>query len=158
MTRGNGFVLAILALAVGCASPQKAYDTSITKAQVGKKYSELINPSGFKVRPTFGPELASDGLAGGSKLYVHVQEYESASESTLGIWGKTEYSYRITGFKVKDDVIEDWAYGLYTPNEKAKVLFGIEYGYDHPAMLEKLKKDYPTLVKTSAGGEVTGWK
>lgn len=76
----------------------------------------------------------------------------------MGLWGKTEYSYRITAFRVKQDLIEDWAYGLFTPTERAKVFLGFEYGYDHPAMIDRLKRDYPMLIKTSAGADVTAWK
>jgi hypothetical protein len=158
MRCSHSLILSLLIFVVGCSSAQKAYDTSIAKAQMGKKYSELINPSGFKVRPDFGPPLATHALGDGSTVQVHVQEYESGSETTLGIWGKTEYSYRMTGFKVKDDLIEDWAYGLFTPTEKAKVFLGFEYGYDHPAMIERLKNDYPTLIRTSSGGTLGAWK
>lgn len=67
-------VLSLVALAASCSSAQKAVDTSLAKKQVGQKYSELINPSGFKVRPDFGPPLATDALAGGATLHVHVVE------------------------------------------------------------------------------------
>jgi hypothetical protein len=62
------------------------------------------------------------------------------------------------GFKVKDDLVQDWAYGLYTPKEKASVLFGFKYGYDHPAMLERIKKDYANLIKTSSEENIAIWK
>jgi hypothetical protein len=161
MTYGtrSGIVAAFaLALAVGCAGPQKAIDQHFAKEAVGQKYSDLTSTSGLKVRVDFGKVVASETLSDSSTLYVHVKEYESASSSTLGIWGDREYSYRITGFKVKDDVVQDWAYGLFTPNNKASTLFGIEYGYDHDAAMAGVKKDYPNLVKTSSEQSLAVWR
>jgi hypothetical protein len=156
---GRGIVSAFaLALIVGCAGPQKAIDQHFAKQAVGQKYSDLTSRSGLKVRVDYGKVLASETLGDGSTLYVHVTEYESASSSTLGIWGDREYSYRITGFKVKDDGVQDWAYGLFTPQNKASTLFGIEYGYDHDAAMAGIKKDYPNLIKTSSEQPLAAWR
>jgi len=151
-------VLVFLSLCLGCAGPQKAVDKKIITGTVGQKYSELMSRSGVKIRADFGPLLASESLKDGSTLHVHVQEYESGRSTTLGIWGDVEYSYRLFGFKVKDDLVQDWAYALFTPQEKASLLFGIEYGYDHDAMLARLKKDDGTLLKTSSDQPVATWK
>jgi hypothetical protein len=146
----------ILGFGSGCAGPQKAVDKKIVQGTVGKKYSDLMSGSG--VRVDFGPLLASDVLKDGATLHVHLQEYESARSTTLGIWGDVEYSYRLFGFKVKDDLVQDWAYALFTPQDRASVLFGFEYGYDHDAMVARLKKDYPTVIKTSSEQTVATWK
>jgi hypothetical protein len=158
--RLSGALIPLFALIMtnGCAGPQKAADTQLIKGTVGKQYSDLMSRSGLKVRVDYGSMLASETLADGSTFYLHVQEYESASSSTMGIWGEAEYSYRLFGFKVKDDLVQDWAYGLFTPKEKASVLFGFKYGYDHPAMLERIKKDYANLIKTSSEESIAIWK
>lgn len=145
-------------LFLGCAGPQKAIDQHMAKGAVGQKYSDLTSTSGLKVRVDFGKSVASEPLSDGATLYVHVKEYESASESTMGIWGSREYSYKVTGFKVKDDVVQDWAYGLFTPPNKASLLFGFEYGYDHDAAVSGIKKDYPNIMKTSTEEPIAVWK
>ena len=145
-------------LAMGCAGPQKALDQHFAKGAVGQKYSELISTSGLKVRVDFGKAEASEPLSEGATLYVHVKEYESESSTWLGIWGSREYSYKVTGFKVKDDVVQNWAYGLFTPQNKASLLFGFEYGYDHDAAVASIKKDYPSILKTSTEETIAAWK
>ena len=144
--------------AFGCAGTQKALDKHFAKEAVGQKYSELTSTSGFKVRVDFGKAMVSEPLGDDATLYLHVKEYESESSTTMGIWGSRTYSYRITGFKVKDDLVQDWAYGLYTPQEKASLIFGFEYGYDHDAAMAGIKKDYPNLIKTSTDEPVAVWK
>ncbi len=161
MTHGTrvGIVAAFtLALTVGCAGPQKAMDQHFAKEAVGQKYSDLTSRSGLKVRVDYGKVLATEKLDDASTLYVHAREYESASSSTLGLWGSREYSYSITAFKVKDDVVQDWAYGLFTPQKQASTIFGIEYGYDHDAAMAGIKKDYPGLIKTSSEQTLAAWK
>jgi hypothetical protein len=106
----------------------------------------------------FGKAVASEPLSQGSALYVHVNEYESESSTWLGIWGSREYSYRVTGFKVKDDVVQDWAYGLYKPQNKASLLFGFEYGYDHAAAVAGIQNGYPNILKTSTEQPIAVWK
>lgn len=135
-------------LGLGCAGPQKAIDKHFAKAAVGQKYSELTR---------FGKAAVSQPLPAGATLYVHIEEYESANSTTLGIWGSREYSYKVTGFKVKDDVVADWAYGLFTPPKEASVLFGFEYGYDHNAAIAGIKNDYPNIMKTSTEEPVAVW-
>jgi hypothetical protein len=144
--------------ATGCAGPQKALDQHFAKEAVGQKYSDLISTSGLKVRVDFGKVVASEPLSEGATLYVHVKEFESESSTWLGIWGSREYSYKVTGFKVKDDVVQNWAYGLFTPQNKASLLFGFEYGYDHDAAVAGIKKDYPNILKTSTEESITTWK
>lgn len=148
----------LLAFALGCAGPQKAVDKKIVQGTVGQRYSELMSRSGVKIRADFGPSLASESLKDGSTLHVHVQQYESGRSTTLGIWGDVEYSYRLFGFKVKDDLVQDWAYALFTPEQRASVLFGFEYGYDHDAVLARLKSDYGNVIKTSSDQPVAIWK
>lgn len=144
--------------ALGCAGPQKAMDMHFAKGAVGQKYSDLISRSGVKLRVDFGNAVASEPLSGGAVLYVHVLEFESSSSTTLGIWGSREYSYKVTGFRVKDDVVQDWAYGLFTPQEKASLLFGFEYGYDHNAAFASVSQSYPAIMKTSSEGNIASWK
>jgi hypothetical protein len=144
--------------ASGCAGPQKAVDQHFAKGAVGQKYSDLISTSGLKVRVDFGKAAASEPLGEGATLYVHVKEFESSSSTWLGIWGSREYSYKVTGFKVKDDVVQDWAYGLFSPQNKASLLFGFEYGYDHDAAVAGIKKDYPNIMKTSTEETIAAWK
>jgi hypothetical protein len=55
-------------------------------------------------------------------------------------------------------VVEDWAYGLFTPPKKASVLFGFEYGYDHDAAFESIKKTYPDIMKTSSETSTAVWR
>ena len=158
LSRSASISVVLFFLGLGCAGPQKAIDKHFAKNAVGQKYSDLISRSGFKVRVDYGKVLASEPLGDGSTLYVHVQEYESASSTTLGMFGSREYSYRLTGFKVKNDVVEDWAYGLFTPPKKASVLFGFEYGYDHDAAFESIKKTYPDIMKTSSETSTAVWR
>jgi hypothetical protein len=161
MTHGtrSGIVAAFaLALTAGCAGPQKAMDQHFAKQAVGQPYSDLTSRSGLKVRVDYGKVLASETLGDDSTLYVHVREYESASSSWAGLWGSREYSYSITAFKVKDDVVQDWGYGLFTAPNQASTLFGFEYGYDHDAAMAGIKRDYPTLVKTSSEQPLAAWR
>lgn len=161
LARVSRFLIPVFALTlwVGCAGVQKSIDTALIKGTVGKKYSETLNPKGFKIRTDYGKELATETLSDGSTFHLHVHEYESGSSSWGGVWGRQSYSYKLNGFKVKDDVITDWAYGLYTPPEKAKVLFSsFEFGFNHKAMFERIKKEYPDLVKTSTDGSYVAWR
>jgi len=158
LTRVASLSALMFFLGLGCAGPQKAIDKHFAQGAVGQKYSELTSRSGLKVRVDYGKVVASQPLPAGATLYVHVQEYESANSTTLGIFGSREYSYKVTGFKVKDDVVTDWAYGLFTPPKEASVLFGFEYGYDHDAVMAGIKKDYPSLMKTSTEEPLAAWE
>jgi hypothetical protein len=148
-----------LAAFIGCSGTQQKVDQHFIKGTVGQKYSELMSRKGLKVRVDYGELAVSEPLADGSTFHLHVYEYESGSSDNFGLWGKVTYSYKLNGFKVKDDVVQDWAYGLYTPPEKATTLFStFEFGYGHKAILARIKKEYPDLVKTSTDGPMVAWR
>ena len=149
---------AALMLVVACSAPQKAVDKAIIKGSVGQKYSEMMSRTGFKIRADYGKLLVTEKLPDNTLLHIHVQEYESGSHTWLGLFGEVEYSYKVNGFKVKDDVVQDWAYGLYTPEERASHIIGIEYGYNSKSIKERIKKEYPNLIKTSSDELVAVWK
>jgi hypothetical protein len=154
------FLLPITALLmwIGCSGAQKAVDTHFIKKTVGQKYSDLMSREGFKLRVDYGELAVTEKLADNSTFYLHVEEYESGSTTWLGVWGKVKYSYKLNAFKVKDDIVQDWAYGLYTPEERAKHVFGFEFGYKHEAILERVKSEYPNLIKTSTDEKIVAWK
>ena len=150
------YLLSLLAIAslLACAGTQKAVDRQLIKGSVGKKYSEMTGGTGFALRTDYGPQLLADTLADGSVFHVHVFDYESSSSVWFGTFGSVEYSYRISGFKVKNDVIQDWAYALFTPEHKAHTILGIEWGQKKDNVLEGIARDYPALMKTSTDQQV----
>jgi hypothetical protein len=151
-------LLALLAW-TGCSGTQQKIDQHFIKGTVGQKYSELMSRSGLKVRVDYGKLAVTEPLPDGSTLHLHVFEYESGSTEYFGLWGKVSYSYKLNGFKVKDDIVKDWAYGLYTPEEKATSLFSaFEFGYKHKAILERIKQRYPDLIKTSSNEQIVAWR
>lgn len=148
-----------LAAFIGCSGTQQKIDQHFIKGTVGQKYSEIMSRKGFKLRVDYGELAVTEPLADGSSFYLHVQEYESGSTNNFGLWGKVTYSYKLNGFKVKDDVVQDWAYGLYTPPERATTLFSsFEFGYKHKAILARIKQEYPGLIKTSTDGQFVAWR
>lgn len=149
---------AALMLVVACSGPQKAVDKMIIKGSVGRKYSEMMSRSGFKIRNDYGKLLVSERLSDNTLLHIHVCPYESSSSTWFGLFGSVNYSYKVNGFKVKDDVVQDWAYALYAPEEHASHIFGIEYGYDKKAIIARIRNDYPNLMKTSTDELVAVWK
>ena len=159
--RSLSLFLPALALAafIGCSGAQKKVDQHFIKGTVGQKYSELMSRKGLKMRIDYGELAATEQLPDGSAFHLHVHEYESGSSDNFGLWGKVTYSYRLNGFKVKDDVVQDWAYGLYTPPERATTLFStFEFGYKHKAILARIKQEYPGLIKTSTDGQFVAWR
>ncbi|GEM_PF-5436717 len=151
-------LLAIGSLLACAGGPQKALDRELIKGSVGKKYSEMVGGKGFALRADYGPLLLADTLADGSVFNVHVSDYESSSSTWFGTFGSVQYSYRVSGFKVKNDLIQDWAYALVTPDHKAHTILGIEWGQKKEEALSDISRDYPALMKTSADQQVAVWK
>jgi len=139
---------------IGCSAVQEAVDKKVLEGTVGEKYTDVI----YSVLASYGELLISSELADGSKLYIHVYDYESSRVSWLGLFGDVEHSYRIHGFKVKDEIVNDWAYGLYNPGTEYTHIFGFVLSYDASVVLDKIKNDYEELIKTSADKEISSWK
>ena len=145
--------LAMLAAAgfmMACSGPQKAIDRQLIKSSIGQKYSDMTEGKSFKLRNDYGDRLLSDSLPDGSVIHVHVYDFESGSSTWFGTFGTVQYSYKVSGFKVKDDVVQDWAYALVIPEKKANVILGFEWGRKRNAVLDGIRRDYPDLMKTSA--------
>jgi hypothetical protein len=159
LSRSLRLPLSLLAAAflLACAGPQKAIDRQLIKGSIGQKYSDMTEGKSFKLRNEYGDRLLSDSLADGSVFHIHVYDYESASSTWFGTFGTVEYSYKISGFKVKDDVVQDWAYGLLTPEKKANTILGFEWGRKRSAVLDGIRRDYPVLMQTSAAQNVAIW-
>ena len=146
-------------LVTGCAGVQEAIDIKLLEGVKGKKYAELTGgTSGFVLGVDYGPILTSQEMSDGSVLYIHVFDYESSKSSIMGIFGDVEHSYKIHGFKVKNGIVDDWAYGLFTPGTEYTHIFGFVLGYDANTVLEKIKNEYESLIKTSNGGQVSSWR
>ena len=149
-------------LVTGCAAVQELAETvdkKIVAGTVEKKYSDVTGEtSGLVFRGHYGPKLTSQELPDGSVLYIHVFDFESSRSSIMGIFGDVEHSYKIFGFKVKDGIVNDWAYGFFAPGTEYTHIFGIVLGYDANAVLEKIKNEYGSLIKTSNGGNVSSWR
>ena len=149
-------------LVTGCSAVQELAETvdkKLIAGAVGKKYSDVTGEtSGLTFRVDYGPILTSQKLSDGSVLYIHVFDFESSRSSIMGIFGDVEHSYKINGFKVKDGVVKDWAYGFFAPGTEYTHIFGFVLGYDANAVLEKIKNDYDGLIKTSTGRELSSWR
>jgi hypothetical protein len=142
-------------VASGCAGVQTAVDRSIAEGSMGQSYDADINSS--EGTHKFGEQVHEAKLDGGAKLYLHVDGYESSSSTFLGIWGDSEYSYKVFAFKVKGGKVEDWAYALHQPEEEYTHVFGITFGYDEEPIVEDIKKKYQTMLETSSEGTVKDW-
>lgn len=149
-------------LVTGCAGIQElaeSVDKKLLDGAVGKKYSDVTGETGgLAIRVDYGAILTSQELSDGSVLYIHVFDYESSRSSIMGIFGDVEHSYKINGFRVKDGIVKDWAYGFFAPGTEYTHIFGFVLGYDANAMLEKIKNEYESLIKTSNGRQVSAWK
>ncbi len=150
-------VLAAAGFLMACAGPQKAIDRQLIKGSIGQKYSDMTEGKSFKLRNDYGDRLLSDSLPDGSVFHVHVFDYESGSSTWFGTFGTVTYSYKVSGFKVKDDVVQDWAYALVTPEKKANTILGFEWGRKRSAVLDGIRRDYPDLMKTSSEQNVAVW-
>ena len=147
--------LATSFLVLGCAGAQKAMDKKVLSGSIDKDYDkDIASKSG---QHTYGQQVLEADLPSGEKLYLHVEGYESSKSTTLGIWGKSKYSYKVFAFKVTDNQVSDWAYALHQPDDKYSHVFGFTMGYKADPIIEDIKKNYRTMVETSEKGSVNDW-
>tara|TARA_B100000945_G_C20309196_1_gene561981 strand:- start:287 stop:751 length:465 start_codon:yes stop_codon:yes gene_type:complete len=154
---------------MGCQSASKLVQTSIDKDNLkeiqGKKYDDIKletsilknekNPG--EPRPLYGYLMLEKDLNNGSKLYIH-SYYSRGVTSSMSILTTTKWNFSIFGFKVKDGLIQDWAYGLYQPDDaESKSIFFYEWGFDEKQWNEVIKKDYSNLIKTSDKNNISNW-
>ena len=133
-------------------------NNDVFQNEVGKKYTDITGETGgLKLRVDYGQNLVSKELSDGSVLHIHVYDYESSRSGCLGLFGNVKHSYKIHGFKVKDNIVTDWAYGLYKPAKKFTHIFGFVLGYDSDEMLNEIKNEYANIVKTSTNEPISSW-
>lgn len=140
-------------LLLGCSGVQTALDREIAEGSMGENYEEEIAGNDHQ----FGPQVHSNKLDEGAKLYLHVLSFESSKQTWLGIWGDAKYSYKVFAFKVSGNKVKDWAYALYQPDEEYTHVFGMTFGHDEEPVVEEIKKNYKAVLKTSSEGSVKDW-
>ena len=130
---------------------------------IGEKYSDLTgNTDGMKFRTDFGKLLTSTNLGDGSIFYIHVVELDGSKSNWFGLFGRLKRIYKINGFKVKNGIIDDWAYGVFRPKKKGWVFFSglktitIEF-YNSSPIFDKIKMDYENMIITSDGNNISSW-
>ena len=152
----SSFFLAILL--TGCSGIQESIDEKLAAETIGKSYQDIRQKKGLLgVNSVYGEFLLEKDLKDGSKLYLHVHTYV-ASKSGFGGVAFNNYKFRTWGFKVKDDIINDWAYGLYEPADadSTEILF-FELGFDEEKWLKNIKDTYSSFMKTSKGDKIDVW-
>ena len=135
----------------------ESIDTDKASASVNKKYADEIQET-VMFSPKYGELLLEKELKNGENVYVHTSMMESSGFS-IGIFRSVDsHKWRTWGFKVKDGIIIDWAYGIYNPEGSGKKeIFFISFGFDENKWTEELKKDYAKYLKTSSGSEINEW-
>jgi hypothetical protein len=162
--------LALSACSSTQAQIQTAADRNWLGYAVGKPYASVAAEKKMTMEGLFqddraaGELLAASDLAGGDRLYRHVDRYQSstASSSFGGLFGtdSATYSYRLLYFRVSPDgVIRDYANGFVGGETSSCVgwIGGIFKKCEDEAALRQTVQSYDSFVKTSGGQPLTSW-
>ena len=149
-------ILCVMALTTGCTN-LSTVDKKIIKAAQGKKYTDMSGATqGKSIRVDHGQLVTSTELADDAVLYVHVSK-AGASGWGMYLFGYLQYRYRITGFKVEDGIITDWAYAPYSHNKRYFTFLNIPIGYHENEIFEVIKSNYLNLLQTSSDENISSW-
>ena len=120
----------------------ESIDTDIASASVNKKYADEIQEK-VMFSSKYGELLLEKELKNGEILYVHTSMMESSGFS-IGIFRSVDsHIWRTWGFKVKDGIIIDWAYGIYNPEGSGKKeLFFVSFGFVIRSLSKFIKRPF----------------
>jgi hypothetical protein len=152
------------------AEIQKAADRNWLSYVVGKPYTGVAAEKKLTMEGMFqddraaGEVFATSELAGGDRLYRHLDRYQSATSTSSfgGLVGKDSatYSYRLLYFRVgPDGTIRDYANGFVGGETSSCVgwIGGIFRKCEDEAQLRQTVQSYDSFVKTSTGLPLTAW-
>jgi hypothetical protein len=152
------------------AEIQTAADRNWLSYAVGKPYASVAAEKKATMDGLLhddrsaGELLAASDLAGGDRLYRHVDRYQSSTSSSSfgGLVGKeaATYSYRLLYFRVSPDgVIRDYANGFVGGETSSCVgwIGGIFKKCEDEAALRQTVQSYDSFVKTSQGQALSSW-
>ena len=151
----------------GCATSDLVFeniDKEIINKAIGKKYSDLTGETdGIKFHTDFGDILTSANLNDGSIIFIHVIELDGWKSNWFGLFGRIKKIYKINVFKVMNNIVEDWAYGVYRPEKKGWLFLISDKSitiklYNSSPIFDKIKINYENMVQTSGGKTILSWK
>jgi hypothetical protein len=162
------------ALLTACGSVQadiqQAADRNWLSYAVGKPYASISAQKKSTMEGLFqddraaGEVFSSSELAGGDRLFRHLDRYQSstASSSFGGLVGKDSatYSYRLLYFRVSPDgMVRDYANGFVGGETSSCVgwIGGIFKKCEDEAALRQTVQSYDSFVKTSQGQMLSSW-
>ncbi|WP_068545140.1 hypothetical protein [Thalassotalea crassostreae] len=157
MNRWKLILLSIISMTtIGCSNtPQKALQN-----EIGKSYNEITSArKNFTIYFNYGELLTTQSYEDGSILYIHVSKSELSKSTYLGVYERVSYKYSIYAFKVKGDIIIDWAYGLYEPESSSSFInvFALEIETSNNQPYLFIENNYRQLLKTSDGSSIDSW-
>lgn len=131
---------------------------SVTKedldGSIGTSYRQATSSS------KFGEFMGSESLSDGSQIMKHIKRLHQ-KDSGMGFgdfsFGKKTQYYDVVYFKVKNDIIKDWAKTRYSDKGK---YFGMNniFEVNNTTTDPKLLSELDALVRTSKGQPISSWK
>lgn len=165
--------LAALLVIASCTTPPEsllnAANRNYMRYAMGKPYAEVasLNPTtleGLAGRTAYGPMIGSFELAGGDRVYRHIDNVQTdESRVDLGVFSQrrtVSTTYRLAYFRVgRDGVVNDWAVGSL-PGENLRCVsyaVGIFRQCENQQSLRQSLDFYDTLVRTSSNQPLASW-